>query len=62
VDMCLYNIFKIGIEKLMTSRAENMTPGWSAVGGQTRSAYETGPPPDVPEAKPGLSAVGPYLP
>ena len=58
----MYNIFKIGIEKLMTSRAENMTPGWSAVGGQTRSAYETGPPPDVPEAKPGLSAVGPYLP
>lgn len=36
--------------------AENMTPGWSAVGGQTRSAYETGPPPDVVERKPGLNA------
>jgi amidase len=36
-----------------------MTPGWSAVGGQTRSAYETDPPPDKVEVKPGLSAVSP---
>lgn len=34
-----------------------MTPGWSAVGGQTRSAYEKGPPPDVSEPKSGLAAV-----
>lgn len=33
-----------------------MTPGWSAVGGQTRSAYEKGPPPDVSEPKSGLAA------
>ncbi|KAN0105996.1 amidase signature enzyme [Hyaloscypha variabilis] len=37
-------------------KAENMSPGWSAVGGQTRSAYESGPPPELPEPKTGLSA------
>ena len=37
-----------------------MSPGWSAVGGQTRSAYESGPPPEFPEPKTGLSAVGPH--
>ncbi len=34
-----------------------MIPGWSAVGGQTRSAYEIGPPPDVSEPKSGFAAV-----
>jgi hypothetical protein len=50
------------MQKLMTRRAENMTPGWSAYGGQTRSAYETGPPPDVAVPKPGLEAVRPNNP
>jgi len=44
-------------QELIVKRAKNMSPGWSAVGGQTRSAYETGPPPGVPEPKTGLDAV-----
>jgi hypothetical protein len=58
VDISIIDASKAATKRLTATRAENMTPGFSAYGGQTRSVYETGPPPDVVVPKPGLDAVG----